>query len=96
MTVFEDSVFGMTVATAVGDWGTLIPEQSNKRRPAERILKISKKKVENHRTDINCYVNTIFIDYFSSLYTVILPCKTRVGMWKVGGKKKRESEQDSF
>jgi len=69
MTIFEDFILGITAATAVEDWSILIPEQSKERRPADRILKISKKKLETHRTDNNCYVNTICIDYFSSLYT---------------------------
>jgi len=51
MTIFEDFVLGMTVAAAVENWSMLIPEQSNERRPADRIPKISKKKVEIHRTD---------------------------------------------
>jgi len=59
----------MTVAAAVGDWGTLIPEQSNRRRLAERFLKIAEKKVETHRADI-CNVNTTFIDYISNQYTL--------------------------
>jgi len=51
----------MAVVAAVGDWSTLIPEQSDRRRPAEGFLKIAVKKVETHRADI-CNVNTTFID----------------------------------
>jgi len=56
------------VAAAVGDWGTLIPEQSDGSRPAERFLKIAEKKVETRRADI-CSVNSTFIDYFSNPYS---------------------------
>lgn len=56
------------MAAAVGDWGTLIPEQSDGRCPAERFLKMVKKKVETHRADF-CNVNTTFIDYFSNPYS---------------------------